>query len=77
MSCQLGFDYDDGYIYIGGINILKSTKYKNILKNKNVALVTGVAVPLLAVESVHCLVDMKNLLVKYHLTCRINWAQIG
>jgi pyridoxamine 5'-phosphate oxidase family protein len=35
----VGFDYDDGYIYVSGINILKSTKYKNILKNKKVAIV--------------------------------------
>lgn len=35
----VGFDYDDGYFYVSGINILKSTKYKNILKNKKVAVV--------------------------------------
>jgi pyridoxamine 5'-phosphate oxidase family protein len=35
----VGFDFDGGYFYIGGMNILKSTKYKNILKNNKVALV--------------------------------------
>ncbi|WP_458720353.1 PPOX class F420-dependent oxidoreductase [Candidatus Nitrosocosmicus sp. R] len=43
-SCQpdvapVGFDFDGEYFYVGGINILKSTKYKNILKNSKVALV--------------------------------------
>ena len=36
-SCQpdvvpVGFDFDGEYFYVGGINILKSTKYKNDLK---------------------------------------------
>ena len=35
----VGFDFDGEYFYVGGINILKSTKYKNILKNNKVALV--------------------------------------
>lgn len=35
----VGFDYDGGYFYISGINIIKSKKYKNILKNKKVAVV--------------------------------------
>jgi pyridoxamine 5'-phosphate oxidase family protein len=35
----VGFDYDGKYFYVSGINILKSTKYKNILKNKKVAVV--------------------------------------
>ncbi len=35
----VGFDFDDEYLYIGGMNILNSTKYKNILKNNKVALV--------------------------------------
>jgi len=35
----VGFDFDGKYFYIGGMNILKSTKYKNILKNSKVALV--------------------------------------
>jgi pyridoxamine 5'-phosphate oxidase family protein len=33
------FDFDGEYIYVSGLNILKSTKYKNILKNNKVALV--------------------------------------
>ena len=44
VSCQpdvvpVGFDFDGEYFYVGGINILKSTKYKNVLKNNKVALV--------------------------------------
>jgi len=35
----VGFDYDGEYFYVSGINILKSTKYKNILENKKVAIV--------------------------------------
>jgi pyridoxamine 5'-phosphate oxidase family protein len=35
----VGFDFDGEYFYIGGMNILKSTKYKNVLKNNKVALV--------------------------------------
>jgi pyridoxamine 5'-phosphate oxidase family protein len=35
----VGFDFDGNYLYVGGINILKSTKYKNILKNSSVAIV--------------------------------------
>jgi pyridoxamine 5'-phosphate oxidase family protein len=35
----VGFDFDGEYFYVGGINILKSTKYKNVLKNNKVALV--------------------------------------
>jgi pyridoxamine 5'-phosphate oxidase family protein len=35
----VGFDFDGDYLYVGGMNILKSTKYKNILKNSNVAIV--------------------------------------
>jgi pyridoxamine 5'-phosphate oxidase family protein len=31
----VGFDFDGEYLYVGGMNILKSTKYKNILKNKS------------------------------------------
>lgn len=34
----VGFDFDD-YFYVGGMNILKSTKYRNVLKNNKVALV--------------------------------------
>jgi pyridoxamine 5'-phosphate oxidase family protein len=35
----VGFDFDGKYFYVSGMNILKSTKYKNILKNKKVAVV--------------------------------------
>ena len=35
----VGFDYDGGYFYVSGTNIIKSKKYKNILKNKKVAVV--------------------------------------
>jgi pyridoxamine 5'-phosphate oxidase family protein len=35
----VGFDFDGDYFYVGGMNILKSTKYKNVLKNNNVAII--------------------------------------
>src|SRR5712691_3734893 len=35
----VGFDFDGQYFYVGGINILKSRKYKNVLKNNKVVLV--------------------------------------
>jgi pyridoxamine 5'-phosphate oxidase family protein len=35
----VGFDFDGDYFYVGGMNILKSTKYKNVLKNNKVAIV--------------------------------------
>ena len=35
----VGFDIDGEYLYVGGMNILKTTKYKNILKNNQVAIV--------------------------------------
>jgi pyridoxamine 5'-phosphate oxidase family protein len=35
----VGFDFDGEYLYVGGMNILKSTKYKNVLKNNKVATV--------------------------------------
>jgi pyridoxamine 5'-phosphate oxidase family protein len=35
----VGFDFDDEYFYIGGINLSKTRKYKNVLKNNKVALV--------------------------------------
>ena len=43
-SCQpdvapVGFDFDGEYFYVGGMNILKSTKYRNVLVNNKVALV--------------------------------------
>ena len=35
----VGFDFDGEYFFAGGINILESRKYKNVLKNSKVALV--------------------------------------
>ncbi len=35
----VGFDFDGEYLYVGGMNILKSTKYKNVMKNNKVAIV--------------------------------------
>src|SRR5919108_2390674 len=35
----VGFDFDGEYLYVGGMNVLKSTKYKNVLKNNKVAIV--------------------------------------
>ena len=35
----VGFDFDGRYLYVSGMNILKSTKYKSILKNNKVAIV--------------------------------------
>ncbi len=35
----VGFDFDGSFFYIGGMNITKTTKYRNIIKNNNVALV--------------------------------------
>jgi pyridoxamine 5'-phosphate oxidase family protein len=35
----VGFGFDGDYFYVGGMNILKSTKYKNVVKNNNVAIV--------------------------------------
>jgi pyridoxamine 5'-phosphate oxidase family protein len=35
----VGFDFDGDYFYVGGMNIIISTKYKNILKNNKVAIV--------------------------------------
>ena len=35
----VGFDFDGEYFYVGGMNILKSRKYKNVLKHNKVALV--------------------------------------
>ncbi len=36
---SVGFDFDGEYIYVGGLNLHKSTKYKNILRNNKVAVV--------------------------------------
>ena len=35
----VGFDFDGEYIYVGGLDLQKSTKYKNILRNNKVAVV--------------------------------------
>jgi pyridoxamine 5'-phosphate oxidase family protein len=35
----VGFDFDGEYFYVDGMNILKSRKYKNVLKNNKVAIV--------------------------------------
>jgi pyridoxamine 5'-phosphate oxidase family protein len=35
----VGFDFDGDYFYVGGMNISRSTKYKNVLENKKVAIV--------------------------------------
>lgn len=35
----VGFEFDGSFFYIGGMNITKTTKYRNIMKNNNAALV--------------------------------------
>jgi pyridoxamine 5'-phosphate oxidase family protein len=35
----VGFDFDGEYLYVGGMNLLKSTKCRNVLKNDKVAVV--------------------------------------
>ena len=35
----VGFDFDGEYLYIGGMNLLKSTKFRNVTKNDKVAIV--------------------------------------
>ena len=35
----VGFDFDGEYLYVGGMNLLKSTKYRNVMKNNKVAVV--------------------------------------
>jgi pyridoxamine 5'-phosphate oxidase family protein len=35
----VGFDFDGEYLYVGGMNLLKSTKYRNVIKNTKVAIV--------------------------------------
>lgn len=35
----VGFEFDGEYFYVGGIDLPKTRKYKNALKNKKVALV--------------------------------------
>jgi pyridoxamine 5'-phosphate oxidase family protein len=34
----VGFDFDGNCFYVGGMNLPKSTKYRNVLKNNKVAL---------------------------------------
>jgi pyridoxamine 5'-phosphate oxidase family protein len=35
----VGFDFDGEYFYVGGMNLVHSTKYRNIMKNDRVAIV--------------------------------------
>jgi pyridoxamine 5'-phosphate oxidase family protein len=35
----VGFDFDGEYLYVGGMNLLNSTKFRNVLKNNKVAIV--------------------------------------
>jgi pyridoxamine 5'-phosphate oxidase family protein len=35
----VGFDFDGEYLYVGGMNLTRSTKYRNVLKNDKVAIV--------------------------------------
>jgi pyridoxamine 5'-phosphate oxidase family protein len=35
----VGFDFDSQFLYVGGMNLLKSTKYRNVLENDKVAIV--------------------------------------
>lgn len=35
----VGFDFDGEDLYVGGMNLLKSTKFRNVLKNNKVAIV--------------------------------------
>ena len=35
----VGFDFDGEYLNVGGMNLLKSTKFRNVLKNNKVAIV--------------------------------------
>ncbi len=38
-AVPVGFDFDGNYFYVGGMNLLKSTKYKNVPRNNMVAIV--------------------------------------
>jgi pyridoxamine 5'-phosphate oxidase family protein len=38
-AVPVGFDFDGEYLYVGGMNLLKSTKFRNLLKNNKVAIV--------------------------------------
>lgn len=35
----VGIDFDGEYIYVGGMNLVKSTKFRNVLQNNKVAIV--------------------------------------
>jgi pyridoxamine 5'-phosphate oxidase family protein len=35
----VGFHFDGQHFYIGGFDMLRSTKYKNVLRNRSIALV--------------------------------------
>jgi len=35
----VGFDFDEEYLYVGGMNLDKSTKFRNVLQNDKVAIV--------------------------------------
>ncbi|MGB0026964.1 MAG: PPOX class F420-dependent oxidoreductase, partial [Nitrososphaeraceae archaeon] len=35
----VGFDFDGDYFYVGGMNLAKSTKYKNVQRNNKVAII--------------------------------------
>ena len=35
----VGFFFDGEYFYVGGFDMLRSTKYKNVLRNRSIALV--------------------------------------
>ena len=35
----VGFEFDGAYFYVGGLNLSKSLKYKNVLHNPKVSLV--------------------------------------
>ena len=35
----VGFDFDSENLYVGGMNLLKSMKFGNVLKNDKVAIV--------------------------------------
>ena len=38
-AVPVGFHFDDGYFYIGGIDMPRSAKYKNIFRNSATALI--------------------------------------
>jgi pyridoxamine 5'-phosphate oxidase family protein len=35
----VGFNFDGDYFYVSGMNLLKSTKYKIVLRNNKIAIV--------------------------------------